>query len=861
MLLPKLLSKYVDMWKRLFQVLGSCSNALLNFSALTLLALAGLYCYTSISLPDVRQLRTLALQIPLRVYSSDGLLIGEFGEQYCEPVRIGQIPQTLIDAVLDVEDQRFFEHKGVDFYGLVRAAKQLVASGKKLEGGSTITMQLARNYFLSREKSFIRKINEILLAFNIDKYFSKREILELYLNKIYFGRQAYGIAAAAQVYYNRELSDLTIAQQAMLAGLPQAPSRNNPINNPTAALERRNHVLLRMYENGHLTRSQYQTALVEPNSAAPKHRSLELEAHYVAEMVRQELYSRYGKAAYCGGYEVVTTVDSKLQQIAGAALCNGLLQYDRRHGYRGVEGNLGALPLSAWPDRLAKFRPIGPLQIAAVLSTSSRGQQLQLLLADQRRIMVERPPSWSYRWFKGDLVWVYAQRPTTADGNSRSSNDNERIGHVNKDESKTELKWQIGQLPAVEGAIVVMKPNSGEIVALQGGFSYQNSKFNRITSAERQMGSLFKPFLYSAALAAGYNLAGIINDVPLVIQIPGQPVWRPQNASGYFYGPTTLRTALVQSRNLVTIRLLQQLGVKPAISYIQHFGFMGNTELPPSLSLALGAGTTTPLKIATAYLVFANGGYKVQPFIIKRVVQRTPQGTKLIYRAAELTAAAGDAERSYSRVISAQNCYLINDVLHEVVERGTARRVKTLGRKDLMGKTGSTNDLVDAWFVGYNPELLGLVWVGFDQPRSTGEYGSAAALPIWIDFMRSALAGVPEQVRPTPPGIVTALVDKTTGRLLSMQPSQEGKEWEEEDVYVEKFIDGQLPPSEASEVWDEDDFWQRENEIANDAPHQQRGLWNHDDQYHHSGLVAPGGRGATYDSAATRDAQDDELLF
>ncbi len=754
------------MWKFLLKLTNSFSNALLNLSVLALLAVGALYYYTSMSLPDVRQLRNTVLQIPLRVYSADGKLIGEFGEQRCLPVKLAQMPSTLINAFLDVEDQRFFEHKGVDFYSLVRAFKQLVATGRKQEGASTITMQVARNYFLNREKTFTRKINEILLAFNIDKYFSKREILELYLNKIYFGHRAYGVAAAAQVYYGKELHELTIAEQAMLAGLPQAPSRNNPISNPDAAVERRNHVLLRMYENDHLTRQQYQDALAETGHVVQPVSSLDASAHYVAEMVRQVLFRRYGERAYQDGYEVITTIDSKLQEQASQALCRGLVNYDSRHDYRGVEGNLSSFPRQEWAAKLTRFSRIGSLYIAVIVD--NRNGRLTAMLADGQQILLKKPTHWSYFWVPGDLVRVY-----------RSLEAQQTV-------------WHLSQLPAIEGAILAIKPDNGAVLALEGGFDYEYSKFNRATSAERQLGSLFKPFLYSAALDHGYTLASIVNDTPLVIKLPGQPIWRPQNASGYFYGPTTLRTALVYSRNLVTIRLLQQLGITSVINHVSGFGFKGNRELPGTLSMALGAGTVTPLKVATAYAVFANGGYLVEPFFIERVLQYTTQGMKLVFRAPQTYL------KSNRRVISEQNCYLINDVLHEVIERGTASRASSLNRKDIMGKTGSTNDLMDAWFVGYNQGLLGLVWVGFDQPRSTGEYGSVAALPIWIEFMKEALADQEDRPPVVPAGIVTAKVNKQTGRLVA---------YEGEDGYFEKFMEGQLPDSER-EGWDEDDLWQ-----------------------------------------------------
>lgn len=775
-------------------LLASCSNTLLNLSTVVLILLASVYTYASLTLPNARQLRDMPLQVPLRVYSKDGLMIGEFGERRRIPVKLEQVPQTLIDAVLDVEDQRFFEHKGIDFYGISRAARQLITTGKKQEGGSTITMQVARNFFLNREKTFTRKINEVLLAFSIDKYFTKREILELYLNKIFFGHRAYGIAAAAQAYYGKELTELTIAEQAMLAGLPQTPSRNNPISNPQAALKRRNHVLQRMFENGHLTLNELQTALAEPIRVVKK-ASLDLDAHYLAEMVRNALFERFGKRVYDEGLEVYTTLDSKLQKEAVRALDLGLIAYERRHEYRGTEGNLASTPQEQWCSKLARYSHVGPLQIAAVQrvvpSVNAEGVEvagsfdLKALLADGQQVRVTKPSSWEFSWSRGDLIRVYS-----VDGGKN---------------------WRLSQLPRIEGALLAINPSTGAIEALQGGFNFNYNKFNRITSAARQSGSLFKSFLYSAALDNGFTLASIINDVPIVLSEPGKPNWRPQNASGLFYGPTTLRTALVKSRNLVTIRLLQAVGIKAAISHMQKFGFNGKTELPPALSLALGSGSVTPLKLASGYSVFASGGYYREPYFIERIEKVDVRGTKRLVFKADVSEQPPES----SRAISEQNAYLINDVLHEVIENGTARRAKALARKDLMGKTGSTNDLVDAWFIGYNKRLLGLVWVGFDQPSSTQEYGSGAALPIWIDFMQKALNGVPEQPMEAPEGIITARVNKRTGKLLAPVYDDEGRliaPASTENSYLEKFITGQTPPIEPpTEEWEEDDLWEYQN--------------------------------------------------
>ncbi|MBU0744667.1 MAG: PBP1A family penicillin-binding protein, partial [Gammaproteobacteria bacterium] len=624
------------------------------------------------------------MQIPLRVYSSDGKLIGEFGEKKRIPITLEQVPKSLIDAILDTEDQRFYEHRGVDFLGLVRAALAFVESGRKSQGASTITMQVARNFFLNRQKTFGRKLNEILLAFKIDSTFNKKEILELYLNKIYFGSRAYGVASAAQVYYGKSLNELSLSEMAMLAGLPQAPSRDNPIANPVAARERRNHVLIRMLENDHISSTAYKAAIAAPVVTNYHESQVEVPAPYAAEIARNMAVTQYGDSAYESGIKIYTTIDSHIQKIANQVLHDGILAYDQRHGYRGPEGHLAPADNNYWRRKLKDITIVSNLLPAAVQNTNSNN--ISALLANGTTINID---SSNFTWARpqlsrGDIIRVY-----------KTQND----------------QWRLGQLPKIEGALVALDPKNGAILALNGGFSYAASNYNRATQAERQTGSAFKPFIYSAALAKDLTLATIINDAPIVLEDPStKTLWRPQNDSQTFYGPIRLRTALTLSRNLASIRLLQSIGIHYTVNYLKNFGFEGSREVPPSLSLALGSGSTTPLKMTTGYAVFANGGYKVTPFIINSLVETNKKGNKIIFQANPTTIPEINNPETNSplapRVISEQEAYLITDALQDVIKNGTARRAKILNRDDLAGKTGTTNEQVDAWFTGFNSDLV-----------------------------------------------------------------------------------------------------------------------------------------------------------
>lgn len=757
-----------QMFKFLAKFIKNSSLSLMSLVFTGLIIFGGCHFYMIIHLPEVRQLKDMSMQIPLRVYTRDGKLMGEFGEKKRIPVTLDQVPKPLIQAILDTEDQRFYEHRGVDFLGLLRAAIAFVASGKKSQGASTITMQVARNFFLNRQKTFGRKLNEILLAFKIDHTFSKREILELYLNKIYFGNRAYGVAAASQVYYGKSLDELTLAETAMLAGLPQAPSRDNPIANPLAAKERRNHVLQRMLDNNHISSATYKAAIAAAISARYHESQIEVPAPYAAEMARNFVVSQYGDVAYDAGIKVYTTIDANLQNLANQALHDGILVYDQRHGYRGPEGRLAQTNRAHWQHKLKTIATISDLKPAAVITANHK--TISALLANGNNININASNFlWAQpRLISGDLIRVY-----------KNIHD----------------QWCLAQLPKIEGALVTLDPNNGAILALTGGFSYTISNFNRVTQAERQTGSAFKPFIYSAALEHGLTMATIINDAPIVIVNPSdKSLWRPQNDSQTFYGPTLLRTALTQSRNLVSIRLLQTIGIPFAVNYLKNFGFAGAAEVPPSLSLALGAGTTTPLKMAAAYAVFANGGYKTTPFLINTVTATDNKNSKTVFTAAPATTPETiDPTKKLPvapRVITPQNCYLIVDALKDVIESGTARKAKILNREDLAGKTGTTNEQFDAWFSGFNSDLVTTVWLGFDQPHSTYEHGSKAALPIWIQFMQNALANKPSHSIKRPDEIITVRIDPQTGILA--RPEQA-------DAIFEIFTADTAPKDTASD--------------------------------------------------------------
>jgi len=714
-------------------------------------------------LPETESLREVRLQVPLRIYTHDGLLLGEYGEQRREPVTYSEIPERVVKAFLAAEDDRFFEHPGVDYRGLVRAAVELARTGERRQGGSTITMQVARNFFLTPEKTYERKIKEILLAMKIEREMSKEEILALYLNQIYLGQRAYGVAAAAKVYYGRPLGELTLAETAMIAGLPKAPSRYNPIADPERAVARRNYVLDRMEDLGFIAKEDAEEARAAPVTAHPYRPDIQLEAGYVTEMARSYMVERYGEEdAYTGGYHVYTTIDSRLQVVAQRALRSALDAYDERHGYRGPEGHVD-LDGSASDvgGLLAEYGRVGDLEAALVVNIQD--SEAEVALVDGTRLALGLEAySWAAPYVSENRT---GSRPKRA-GDVLRVGDIVRVLQEENDEG--EKHWRLAQIPAVQGALVSVDPKNGAVKSLTGGYDYFHSKFNRAVQAKRQPGSGFKPFIYSAALAAGYSPATLVNDAPVVIEDPSLPqgFWKPANSSQKFYGPTPLRRGLALSRNLISIRVLRSIGIERALAHLDKFGF-DPSLFPRGLSLALGAGEVTPWEMARAYSVFANGGFLIDPYIVGRIDQ---EGTGEIYKAAPLVAcdacAPSDADHpemreTAPRTLSAENRFLMYSMLKDVVAYGTARRAQALGRSDIAGKTGTTNDYRDAWFNGFNQSLVAIAWVGHDDftPLGRREEGGRAALPAWVAYMKEAMRDVPE-VSPEPPA---GIVVRTTG--------------------------------------------------------------------------------------------------
>lgn len=777
---------------------------------------AGIYLYLSPKLPDVETLRDVKLQTPMRVYTREGDLIGQFGEQKRNPLPFDAIPPQFINALLAAEDDSFFRHRGIDFMGLMRAVSELLLTGEKGSGGSTLTMQVARNYFLTLERTFLRKFNEILLAIEIERTLNKEEIFELYFNRVFLGHRAYGFEAAAQVYYGTSISELNLAQHAMLAGLPKAPSRNNPISGPEAGRERRNWILGRMHDLGYIDNAAFRAASAEPVSARHHGAQLSFAAHYAAEMARQEMLERYGMAAYNDGFEVYTTISSELQQVAQAAVIDGLITYDKRHGYRGPERQLPPASPEAgtasmrepWLEALVDTPVVAGLAPAIV--TEVAAEEVAILLADGTT---------------GSIPWENGLRQASPylTENSRgrapqAPKDVVAVGDLVRVYRDPDNAWHLGQVPAAQAALVSLNPDNGAIISLVGGMGFENSKFNRAIQAQRQPGSNFKPFLYSAALDGGFTAASLINDAPVVVEDSSlEGMWRPENDGGKFYGPTRLRWALTKSRNLVSIRLLQQLGVENLLAYIGRFGF-DTAQYDRNLSLALGTQNSSPLEIAAAYAVLANGGYAVRPYLIERIDDingdavfqarpptvcrdctgddnfASPNGAgpgEELSMEEILGRDASDAPPRAERVMDERVNFIINSILQDVITRGTGRRALALERADIAGKTGTTNGPMDAWFSGYNRDVVTTTWVGFDEytPLGRREFGGTAALPIWINYMRSALADSPEVQRPLPPGIARVRIDPDSGLLA--EPGQQ-------NAIFEYFREEHVPSRTAS---------------------------------------------------------------
>jgi penicillin-binding protein 1A len=712
----------------------------------SLIGLAAVLIYPD--LPSLEALTDYRPKVPLRVYSEDGFLISEFGEERRAVVKIDAVPVRMKQAILAAEDERFYQHGGVDTMGVLRAALSNLSAGGAKEGASTITMQVARNFFLSSEKTLKRKISEALLAIKIEHSLSKDRILELYINQIYLGQRAYGFAAAAQVYYGKPLDKLNVAEFAMLAGLPKAPSRFNPYANLKRSESRQRYVLHRMRELKFLNEEEYQAALKQELHFKASRQSRDLAADYVAEIVRQELYNRFQEAIYSSGMKVITTIRKKNQEAANDAVLKGVLDYDRRHAYRGPEGMVhldrsepGKLD-ALMDDALGNLEEYGELIPAVVLEAAPK--QIKAYLQGGRTAEIS-----------GDGLQLVARTLT------EKSIEKQKIkrGSIIRLYQANDGKWSVVQLPQVEAALVSADPASGAVRALVGGFDFTRNKFNHATQAWRQPGSSFKPFIYSASLEKGLTAATVINDAPILIsaaETGSGSEWSPQNFDGKFEGPMRMRTALTKSKNMVSIRILQHIGVSYAQDYIQRFGFLAKDH-PPYLAMALGAGSVTPWQMTGAYSVFANGGYRVQPYLIAKILDG--RGS-VIEQAKPLLAGAG-AER----VVDPRNTFIMTNMMQDVTRIGTAAKARELGRYDLAGKTGTTNNLVDAWFAGYNPTQVAVVWIGFDQPRTLGnqETGGHAALPMWISYMGKALQGVPDETSPVPEGIVQAKINPLSG--------------------------------------------------------------------------------------------------
>jgi len=742
-------------------------------------ALISSYYYLRADLPSAEALRDIRMQVPLRVLTHDHKLMAEYGEVKRQPLAFDEMPDLLVKAFLAAEDDRFFVHPGVDYQGIMRAAWNLILTGKKSQGGSTITMQVARNFFLSREKTYLRKLNEIFLSLKMEHEFTKEQILELYLNKIYLGNRANGVAAAANVYYGSGVQNLNLAQMAMIAGLPKAPSIYNPIANRTRATLRRNYVLRRMRELGYISPEAYRVALGYSDPSRLHGLAIDVEADYAAEMARAYMVERYGKEAYTGNYQVVTTLDSRLQIAAQRALRTDLHAYDQRHGYRGAERHVDLLALNEPADWKAIFpdtKAYGGLRKGIVTFVDEQLVRVRLSNGDAAEI------DWD------GLKWA---RPYV-DVNHRGAAPKLATEILQAGDlillRRANNRWRLAQLPEVEGALVSLRPRDGAVLAVVGGYDFRRSKFNRATQAYRQPGSNFKPFLYSAALEKGYTAASLVNDAPVVFDDPGlERAWRPENYSGKFFGPTRLREALIHSRNLVSIRLLRSIGPPFVIDYAEKFGFERN-RLPKNLSLALGSGVAQPMQLAGAYSALANGGFRVRPYLVEQILgpdaqvlfnampeEACPEGCDNVTDTVSASPTGDDASSSNleltprlaPRIMTPENNYLMNSLLRDVVQRGTGRRAKRLRRHDLAGKTGTTNDQVDAWFSGFNQDLVTVCWVGFDQVKSLGRYetGARAALPMWMSYMATALKGVPERPLVRPKGLVTVRIDPRSGLL------------------------------------------------------------------------------------------------
>ena len=763
---------------------------------------AAIQWYFLPQLPPVERLKEVHMQVPLQIYSKDKAFIAEYGTQHRIPVDVENMPPLLIKAVIASEDERFYEHPGVDLKGLLRAVVSLFKTGKRRQGGSTITMQVARNFFLTSKRTFTRKFNEIALALKIDDELSKDEIIGLYLNKIYLGHRAYGMGAAAQVYYGRDLDKLTLAELAMLAGLPKAPSTNNPLSNPERAIGRRNYVLGRMLTLNYIIKEQYDTASKAPITA--KHHKLipEMDGLYLAEMARSFLLEKFGEEGIYKGYKVFLTIGSRLQEKADSALRRTLYRYDRRHGYKGaldhvsIPKKMKSSEVKKWAHKILKKYPVASTLVPSlVLSVSSNR-----IIAYNRKVGQFRIPWTSIRWARryitenrrgrfprsarsvakrGDIIMAryFIKRKKKRKTDKTVAYEVASKAAESQQAKFKRASWSFYQIPEVAGALASINPNDGSIIALAGGIDFRYSKFNRAIQAKRQPGSSFKPFIYSAAFSKGYTDRSRINDKKIVFYVGGGR-WIPKNSSHKYYGWVTLRTALTYSFNVTAIRLLKKVGVPYTIDHIAKFGF-DKTKIPRNFTIALGTAEVTPLELATGFAVFANGGFRVKPYFIDhiedingkvvysanpfKVCHKCPEEILLSEKAIESNVlvphqACSLTPRYAPRVISTRNAYMMTSMLKDVIRIGTAKKARRLRRSDIAGKTGTTNNQLDAWFAGYSPNIVTTVWVGFDRPRSLGhkEYGGNTALPMWASFMSWALRGKSIAPFPNPRGFQMA---------------------------------------------------------------------------------------------------------
>jgi penicillin-binding protein 1A len=811
-----------------FRVIGLLGVVCIGLAVAVTYALLASYIYLEPSLPTVDAMRSGSVPVPLRIFTRSGQLIAQIGEKRRVPVAYDDVPVLVREAFVAAEDQRFFSHHGFDYSGVLRAAVVDLTSGDFSQGASTITMQAARNMFLSFDKTIRRKLQEIFLTYRMENEFSKEQILITYLNVIFLGQRSYGVAAAAETYFGKPLDQLSVAEAATLAGIPQAPSRFNPITNPKAAQARRHYVLVQMQKLNYIDAGTAQHAAQEPVEARDHGIQFDIEAPYVAEMARADLVSRYGDDAVNQGYKVYTTIDGRLQTAANRALRIGLIEYDRRHGYRGPLKQLTLDERSA-PSKmdaaLSDIPEIGGLRPAMVVSVAPMAARVYIRSVGFAQI------EWD------GLSWAHRRISDTRVGNPpKHAEDVVQRGDVVYVVTNGHGVAALAQLPEAQGALVALDPNDGAVAALVGGFDYFYNKFNRVTQARRQPGSGFKPFLYSAALENGFTPATIVMDAPIVYDDSGQEkIWRPENSEKSFSGPTRLREALVHSRNLVTVRVVRQLGVDTAISYAAKFGFNPD-DMPKDMTIALGSLPATPLQMATAYAVFANGGYRVDSYFLDRIEDGSGQ---VVYQAkptvvcdscdaataasapvtvdaaatadsapaapppaaaasvsAELDAAPPNPLPPLTspaliapRVISPQNLWIMDDMMADVITRGTGIRAgMALHRKDISGKTGTTNDVKDTWFNGFNRNIVASVWVGFDleRPLGEGEEGSRTAVPIWVNFMREALRAQPDRARPLPPGLVSLRISPKTGALAEANDA---------DAIYETFMEDHLPPA------------------------------------------------------------------